>query len=142
MNTFQLNFIQNVSSLFQEHFRVQENVADFIACQFALESAYGESPLANTHKNFCGMKTPLVRVSVALNYRDPVDKWARYDSLLMCVYDFMFCLAYHKPVSCTFESIGYYIAFIKGWYCPEKSYIPKINQIYHSFLNSKQNKND
>lgn len=140
MNPFHYDFIRNVSSLFQSIFRVQEDVADFIGCQFALESSYGESPLAKTHHNYCGMRTPLVRVSVASNYRDPDEKWARYDDLLHCVYDFMFCLAYRKPMSSVFETINQYKAFIKGWYCPESSYLSKINQIYQSFINLKQNK--
>lgn len=139
MNHYQFNFIQNVSSILQEHFRLKEEVADFIGCQFALESSYGESSLVKTHSNYCGMKTPLVRVSVALNYRDLFDKWARYSSLLNCIYDFMFCLAYHKPLTSTFETIKHYSDFIRNWYCPENSYIPKINQIYQSFLQSKLN---
>lgn len=139
MNTEQFDFVKNVSSLLQTIFRVQEEVADFIGCQFALESNFGQSSLAKTYHNYCGMKTPLVRVSVASNYRDSVEKWARYDDLLHCVYDFMFCLAYRKPISAVFETINHYQSFIAGWYCPEKSYLPKINQIYQSFIKSKQN---
>lgn len=137
MNANQSDFIKNVSFLLQCVFRVSKDVADFIGCQFALESSFGESSLAKTHNNFCGMKTPLVRVSVALNYRDAVDKWARYDDLLHCVYDFMFCLAYRRPISVVFESVNEYISFIKGWYCPEKDYIDKINRIYSQFKSFK-----
>lgn len=142
MTTQQFNFIEKVANILRNIYHVNDEVADFIGCQFALESAYGRSPLALNHHNYCGMKCPLVRVSVADNYQNQTDKWAYYSSLEQCICDYMFCLAYHKPLSVSFETINHFIAFIKGWYCPEGSYINKIQSIYTQFNYQKNGKNE
>lgn len=128
-------FIERVASILRSVYHVSDEVSYFIGCQFALESAYGRSPLAVNHHNYCGMKCPLVRVSVAENYRNQTDKWAYYLSLEQCICDFMFCLAYRKPKSTVFESVQEYTYFIKGWYCPENSYINKITNLFNQFKN-------
>lgn len=128
-------FIESVASILRSVYHVSDEVAYFIGCQFALESAFGRSQLAVNHHNYCGMKCPLVRPSVAENYKNQTDKWAYYLSLEQCICDFMFCLAYRKPLSIVFESIKEYTSFIKGWYCPENSYINKITNLFNQFKN-------
>lgn len=137
MKKEQFLFIERVSVILRSVYHVHDQVADFIGCQFALESDYGRSTLALNHHNYCGMKCPLVRVSVADNYQDNVANWAYYSSLEQCICDYMFCLAYRKPCSYVFETINHFTAFIKGWYCPESSYINKIQSIYTQFKSYK-----
>lgn len=141
MKKDQLDFIEKVSSILRSVYHVHDEVADFIGCQFALESSFGRSSLAVNHHNYCGMKCPLVRVSVANNYQNPVDKWADYSSLEQCICDYMFCLAYRRPLSLSFETINHFIYFIKGWYCPEKSYTDKINSLYVQLKSYKNGRN-
>lgn len=134
MEDYKIKFIKKVADILRSVYHVSSDVADYIGCQFALESAFGRSPLALNHHNYCGMKCPLVRVSVADNYQNQSDKWAYYSSLEQCICDFMFCLCYHQPLFTAFESISQYTFFIKGWYCPENSYINKIQSIYTQFI--------
>ena len=44
-----------------------QEVCAFIAAQFALESNFGQSNLAQNYNNHCGMKFPRVRPNLAMN---------------------------------------------------------------------------
>lgn len=135
MKKEQFDFIKKVSSILRSVYHVHDEVADFIGCQFALESYFGRSSLAVNHHNYCGMKTPQVRVSVANNFQNTVDKWADYSSLEQCICDYMLCLSYRRASSFVFESINHFVNFKKGWYCPDESYMDKISLIYVQFKN-------
>lgn len=128
MNEKKLNFVKLVI-FYLRKFNITGEVAVFIAAQFALESNYGTSKLAQEFGNYCGMKLPVVRRTTATNFGSH-DKWASFDSLQDCVCDFVLCLQFRKPMAIDFESIGHYKHFIKGWYCPESTYLDKINSIY------------
>lgn len=134
MEKYQIQFIEKVCSKLA-CFNFDYEVRLFIACQFALESFYGLSSLAVKSHNYCGMKTPLVRISTADNAGvvSPKDTFARYAGLDWCVCDFVLCLQYHKPLSDIRSSVQSYQNFIKSWYCPEKDYLFKINLIYNQF---------
>ena len=80
-------------------YNLTNEVKIFIACQFALESNFGTSQLARNRNNFCGMKTPLVRISSANNAGKPLEAYASYSSLNDCVDDYMLCIQYHRPMS-------------------------------------------
>lgn len=114
-------------------FGFTEDVAFFIACQFALESDFGNSVLVHKYHNYCGMRCPLVRLSTALNAGDASSTWASYYSLADCVTDFILCLQYHRPLSDIKDNIAAYCRFISRFYCPERDYISKINTIYSQF---------
>lgn len=136
MTEEKIEFIKKVALLLTcYHF--SKEVATFVGCQFALESNFGLSKLAIDNKNYCGMRNPLVRISVANHAGDPNYHWAIYDNLSCCVLDFVLCIQYHKPLSVDYTILNHYKSFIKSWYCPEKDYLKKIEVIYNQFINSK-----
>lgn len=110
-----------------------DDVCDWIACQFALESSFGESSLARSNYNFCGMKNPLVRISSAIFAGDCNYYWAQYADFDSCVVDYLLCLQYHQPISTNYDTISHLSAFLRKFYCPDKDYIDKINLIYQQF---------
>lgn len=122
-----------LSSIMSQYSNFSKEVCDFIACQFALESHFGLSPLACDNNNYCGMKNPLVRISSAIHAGDCNFHWAQYDSIHACVIDYLLCLQYHRPISTNYDTIEHFSAFIKKFYCPERDYIDKINLIYQQF---------
>lgn len=129
-----VDFINQVSSLLLDY-HFSKEVADFIGCQFALESSFGRSSLALNHNNFCGMKTPMVRISVADNFSvsDSNNVFAHYSGLEWCICDYVLCIQYHRPKFDDFHNLQSFMHFIKGWYCPDKDYISSINRIYVQF---------
>ena len=126
-------FIVNVSSIFKNLTQFPQEVCDFIACQFSLESSFGESGLAHANNNYCGMRNPLVRISSALHAGDANYHWAHYVSLENCVLDYLLCLQYYRPLSTDYDSVVHFSRFISKFYCPERTYIDKINLIYQQF---------
>lgn len=141
MNKSNYLFISNVSSIMRSFTQFPEDVCDFIACQFALESSYGESPLASANNNYCGMRNPLVRVSCAIHAGDPNFHWAQYADLHACSFDYLLCIQYHKPISTNYDTVKHYSVFISKFYCPEVGYIDKINRIYSQFNSYQDGKN-
>lgn len=137
MNNSNYSFIANVSSIFKNLTQFSQEVCDFIACQFALESSFGESALAHANNNYCGMKNPLVRISSALHAGDGNYHWAQYVSLQDCILDYLLCLQYHRPLSTDYDSVVHFSRFISKFYCPERNYINKINLIYQQFKSFK-----
>lgn len=134
MIKLQFEFIKSIAELVIP-FGFTSEVANYIGCQFALESKYGMSKLARENFNFCGMKTPLVRISCACNLGSK-DTFAKYHSLADCVTDFMLRHQYFKPLSYIRKQLGDYKYFLKdSCYCPEKDYIKRIDVIYQQFLN-------
>lgn len=130
-------FIRTVSKYLVVHFNFYQEVADFIGCQFALESCFGTSRLAVEDSNYCGMKRSLVRISSRLRGGSFESKtFSVYLSLEDCIIDFVLLLQYRRPLSTNIDTIKHYCAFIQGWYCPEKDYIDKIQSIYSQFKNS------
>lgn len=129
-----LAWLKNIQS-YVKRFNVSDDVAFFIACQFALESNWGTSPLAINYSNYCGMRCPLVRPTLALNYEDaPIGVFARYGGLYDCVEDYMLCISFHKPMRKELEDVNLFSSFLK-FYCPEKSYIKSVYSIYNQFIN-------
>lgn len=131
MNFEQFEFIQKVSILVR-NFGFAPDVADFIGCQFALESNFGKSNLAVKYNNYCGMKFPYIRISLAYSI-SKLNPFAQYNGLVQCVYDYMLCLNYHHPVAKIKESISEFCLFIKNWYCPDYDYINRITNLYKNY---------
>lgn len=132
-----IRFIQKIIGLLKPY-SFGEDVKVFIACQFALESSFGRSKLAITHHNYCGMKTPLIRISTAENAgkRSESDNWARYFDIAACVCDYVLCLQYYKPHFNEVADLDSFKSLIRGKYCPDKDYLDKINSIYQLFKSS------
>lgn len=137
MNKSNFNFIERVAFLVSRYSQFPDDVCFWIGCQFALESSFGESSLAKSNKNYCGMKNPIVRISCAKHAGDCNYHWAQYFSLVSCVVDYLLCLQYHRPVSVDYDTISRFSSFVRKFYCPEKDYIDKINTIYSQFKNYK-----
>lgn len=109
-----------------------DDVRDFIACQFALESNFGESSLAQSCYNLSGMKHPLVRPTTSIH---AYNGFATYGSVTSCVVDYVLWISYRKPLRKELEDINLFKGILKN-YCPEKDYIDKINKIYSQFKKS------
>lgn len=133
MNRSNYLFCCSVSAIIRTFSQFSADVADWISCQFALESSFGESALAHANNNFCGMKNPLVRISTAVLAGDSNVAWAQYADLLACCIDYLLCIQYHKPITRDYDSIEHYASFISKFYCPEKGYIERVNLIYSQF---------
>lgn len=108
-----------------------ENVAFFIACQFALESAFGTSSLAEEAHNISGMKMPSVRHSLACGQ---YGLFASYPSWRFCVDDFFLRNAYFRFTDVSYSSIGLYTRELaRSKYCPEPDYVDKIMSIFEQY---------
>ena len=133
MEKEKIKFIEDVAIILRPY-GFSDEVSEFVGCQFALESDFGKSSLAKEHQNYCGMRFPLVRPTLA----KPIDgsSFAAFDNLVLCVVDFILCFAYHQPCRKDMEIINYYKSFIK-WYCPEKTYIQRITNLFNQFQNER-----
>lgn len=133
MEKFKKDFIEMLIPEFRKFGFCQE-VSEFIACQFALESNFGRSHLSTLYNNMCGMRMPLVRITTAIA-KDVNSGFAIYSSIHDCIIDYMLCLQYHRPMSDIRESIERFKFFIKNWYCPEVDYLNKITKLLKSYKN-------
>lgn len=126
------NFISRVSAEFSIYHFLNSDICDFIACQFALESDFGESYLALHCNNFCGMKMPKKRVTTAfLNSNE----FAEYISLSSCVEDYILWLLYARPSRIALSSLDAFKSWLRvSGYCPEPLYIERISQIYKQYF--------
>lgn len=116
------------------------DVCLFIACQFALESAFGNSTLAVSHHNFCGMKTPAKRYGKYLlsfpachTNQPKLGEFAWYDNLDDCVIDYVCWVLYFRPSLTNLSSACQYAAWIDKKFCPEKDYVDNIISLYNQF---------
>lgn len=129
-------FIIKVAAYIRCTFSIPEDVANFIACQVALESDFGESKLAKDYCNFIGMKVPFVRISTCTNYADVNSTFAHYNGIQSCLLDYFFWLQFQKPLRNRLENLSLFKPLLEN-YCPEKDYISRIEKIYNQFINSK-----
>lgn len=128
------NFIESIS----KHWLIRNivfstEIAEFIGCQFALESNFGTSRLARVSNNYCGMKPSFRRVSYRIYLKE--DKgFAVFDSLDSCVLDYVSWIFYNRPSRQELAYLDSFIIFLRNsGYCPEKDYISKIQSIYQQF---------
>ena len=130
-----IDYIDSIVRLLRRY-HFSNDVAVFIGSQFALESDFGRSNLAQKYNNHCGMKCPLVRVSIATNYglSTSRDEFAHYTSLAACVEDYILWVAYNRPYSDALTNLDSYVAFVKRvGYCPAKDYVSRIMRIYNNY---------
>lgn len=126
-----LSFIDSVrKNPFLRMFVAGQDVRDYIACQFALESNFGTSSLAKCRNNLCGMRIPNRRIYYGLPIEHD-DGFASYDSTCNCIIDFISWILYNRPYKYDLISLSNFKIFLRNTgYCPEKDYIDKINFIY------------
>lgn len=124
-------FIKTWSTYLRTYCRtISPDVAEYIACQFALESNFGNSKLAKEQNNITGMRRPLVRPTCSL---DTQTHFATYQNQSFGVLDFLLCLSFHKLQAYNLDTIKHYKAATEKWYCPERDYHTKIQFIYSQF---------
>lgn len=132
MNDKQIKFIREISADMHD-FGILEPIADWIGCQFALESNFGDSRIAKTKNNLCGMKVPLLRPSTNIGF----DGFAQYPSKYFCEIDYVLWLAYNRFSGHDLTNLEHFTAHLKAKkYCPDSDYIERINNLYQQFKNS------
>lgn len=126
-----IDFLNNIIFLLPDCFALE--VKRFIACQFALESAFGSSPFAKCRHNYCGMKVPALRLSLVSN---PTERgeFASYSGITYCVHDYLLWLASNKFTKEQRYDLYEFIKHLQySGYCPESDYISKIQTIYSKY---------
>lgn len=125
-------YIRRVSNAIQTMFVfVSPDVADFIACQSALETAYGNSTIYLENHNCFGMRFPHTRLTTAFKEsRDHSFYCDVYDS----IYDYFFWCLYNGLYQYHFKTLdAFKFNFPFSKYCPNPMYLAQINSIYQSF---------
>ena len=140
MTDYQINFIRLVSA--QIPFNCSFEVRDFIACQIALESAFGESAISHRLNNFTGMRCVVTRLNNQCKQDNCADlntsNFGYYASLYDCLIDYGYWLAYNKAGKRVLFDLVLFKAFlIKHKYCPEPDYIIRITNLLNSYKNGK-----
>lgn len=131
VTTEKICFLNNVISLFPEC--ICHDVRRFIACQFALESDFGQSAFALCNNNYCGMKVASFRLTLALNLSEK-GQFARFAGITSCVHDYLLWLQSNKFSRAELDNLGLFVSHLKfSGYCPEFDYIDKITLLYHKF---------
>lgn len=107
-------------------------VADWIGCQFALESAFGNSRIAKVKNNLCGMKVPSVRPSLNVG----VSGFATYKSIQHCIIDYVLLLSYNHFGYVQLSNLDCFLAKLQAChYCDDDGYYDSISNIYKQFKN-------
>lgn len=126
-----IDFLNIVISLLPDCFSLE--VKRFIACQFALESAFGSSAFAKCRNNYCGMKVPKFRLTFATNL-DEVGEFATYSGLTYCVHDYLIWLVSNKFTRPQRYCLAEFVDHLQySGYCPELDYVSKIQMIYSKY---------
>lgn len=110
--------------------QMMTEVRFWVACQFALESNFGNSRLAKVKHNYCGMKIPKSRLTLNLC---SVGEFAEFESLEACVLDYVFWLSWnHFNYQHLFNLDFYTRHLIACKYCPDADYIDRVYTLYYS----------
>lgn len=134
MSDLQKDFIKTMCHNIEEIFpTLSSDTILFIACQAALESDYGNSPLCRYYHNYFGMRNPMTRPSTSKVRGLSQFEWADYYNCQYSIIDYFMCLSFHKPLSKELDNLELFKAFIRSWYCPEKNYLDKITKIFNQF---------
>lgn len=113
--------------------QMMPEVAYFVGCQFALESNFGQSRLAKTKNNFCGMSLPKSRISLNIA---STGNFAEFESFDDCVIDYCYWLAWNKFNYLMLFNLELFTRhLIASKYCPETDYIDRIYSLFNSLKN-------
>lgn len=126
-------FLENVESFLPESFSAE--VRKVIACQFALESNFGRSPLAENFNNFCGMHHPIRRPSLSLGAVSC--NYASYDSLESCILDYLLWLSWNHISDRKFKRSKevFLQSVVDANYCPTPGYLNSIINLFNDYYN-------
>lgn len=124
-------FLESVEACLPLNF--SEDVRRAIACQFALESNFGRSPLATSFNNYCGMHHPVKRPTLSVGPEST--NYASYYSLEDCVHDYLLWLAWNHISKLDFASSAerFLKAVVDKNYCPTPGYINSIINIKNNY---------
>lgn len=127
-----LEFIDKVVSALSSYLpQAMDDVKYWIACQFALESNFGQSLLARNKHNYCGMCIPKSRISLNSAVSG---NFAKYDCFLECVLDYCYWLAWNKFTYLDLFNLDLFTRkLIAKGYCPESDYVDRVYTLYNSF---------
>lgn len=125
------SFIKLVAKMLPSY--ISFSVREYIACQFALESSFGDSVFAVSMHNYCGMRVPVTRFTTAVNFNDK-GKFAKYRSLGDCVSDYLLYLCALRYRFDELQDVSKFrIALDFKGYCPDLGYLEKIDSIYRQY---------
>lgn len=125
------SFLNEVVSLLPQC--ISLNVRRFIACQFALESDFGHSASALCNNNFCGMKVPSLRITLALNLSEK-NTFACFAGITSCVHDYLLWLQSNRFTRSELSNVDSFVRHLDySGYCPEFDYIFKIQNLYSQY---------
>lgn len=109
------------------------NVRHYIACQFALESDFGNSAIAKDNNNLCGMRPPVVRPTLCI---DTNRAHAVYFSRSASITDYVLWLAYNKFTQRELNDLELFKLHLeKANYNSSENYIAAIDRIYQKMFN-------
>lgn len=129
---------ENLKELFLERvffglliYNMCDEVRKFIACQFALESDFGESAIARENYNYCGMKLPSSRPTSA------VGMWrghAVYNNIHRCIDDYFYWLLYNRFTQLELNDLFAFKSHLaKSGYCPSSDYVERIDNLFKQY---------
>lgn len=126
-----IKFLQKVMQNDALRVSTSPDVLLFIACQFALESNFGNSNLANRYCNFCGMKIPKLRPTFAIY---DGDGFAEFDDLDSCVLDYVIWLSWNHFTQSDLDDLKFFKErLIKSHYCDDADYISSIERLFNQY---------
>lgn len=131
-----IDFLNQIISFCPDYFA--QEVKQYVACQFALESAFGQSAFATIDNNYCGMKVPKFRITLALNYSE-CDKFARYSGIFTCFQDYLLWLQYNRFTRYELQDKNLFVRHLNlSRYCPDLGYFDRIDSIFNQYYSSKK----
>lgn len=133
-NKEKLDFIDKVVDALSRYCpQMMVDVKYFVACQFALESNFGQSRLAMTKFNFCGMSRPNCRLSLNIALTGNFAEFLSFDD---CIIDYCYWLSYNKFNYMMLFNLDLFTRhLIASKYCPESDYIDRIYSLFNSLKN-------
>lgn len=129
---------ENLKEMFLERviygfiiYNMSDEVRKFIACQFALESDFGESCIAVENFNLCGMKCPTVRPTTS------VGMWrghAVYNNFYRCFDDYFYWLVFNHFTQKELHDLdAFKVHLAKSGYCAASDYVERIDNLYKQY---------
>lgn len=130
-NNERFAFLECVKDYFLDLRLFSLDVARFIACQSALESAFGSSDLAFYNRNYFGMKVPRKRINhVAGKNLGHASYYSKFD----CFDDYVLWLAYNQFSNDELQNLDKFKAHLaKSGYCPASDYVQRIENLYQQY---------
>lgn len=108
-------------------FHLDPDVAQFISCQFALESNFGRSDIYRYNNNICGMKLPKFRVTCA---QKAERGHAYYNCVEDSIWDYFIWLTYYGFSRKHLSNLTKFVVQLRKCpYCPAPDYIDRILQL-------------